>query len=92
KLEVMVDDDGIPVLPDFDSDAPPGNMQMKAIIRDFITKHYLKSNSTSSASVPWSELKSNPNHFLDAEYYPDSFEFNDPSHIQQKSLETLLAH
>ncbi|KDQ56918.1 hypothetical protein JAAARDRAFT_194865 [Jaapia argillacea MUCL 33604] len=48
KLEVMVDDNGIPVLPDFDSDAPPRNMLMKAIIQDFITKHYCKSNSTSS--------------------------------------------
>ncbi|KDQ53080.1 hypothetical protein JAAARDRAFT_197858 [Jaapia argillacea MUCL 33604] len=92
KLEVMVDDDGIPVLPDFDSDAPPPNLQMKAIIWDFITKHYRCFTHNPKASVPWTELKSNPNHFLDPEYYPDSFEFNDLSHIRQKSSEELLAH
>ncbi|KDQ49817.1 hypothetical protein JAAARDRAFT_200516 [Jaapia argillacea MUCL 33604] len=77
---------------EFDADAPPRNMQMKVIIWDFITKHYQRYTHNPKASVSWVELKSNPNHFLDAEYYPESFEFNDPSHIRQKSSEALLAH
>ena len=90
---MTIDDDGRPVLPDIDF-SKGKLLDVKALLRKYLTKCYQNSTGDAKARIPWGQLQQNPGKFIEmmAVFLPEGASLLDPSHICQGVLIDILCH
>ena len=90
---ITINYDGRPVLPDIDF-SKGKLLDMKTLLREYLTKCYQNSTGDAKARIPWEQLQQNPGKFIEmmAGFLPEGASLLDPSHIRQGVLIDILCH
>ncbi|KAG1797833.1 uncharacterized protein HD556DRAFT_1306422 [Suillus plorans] len=82
-LTVEVDDDGF------------GSLKLKhrqQLVQSVFQKAYAVITNNPRALVPWGEMSTNPNHYLDSGCIPENVVIRDPSHLQKDTITVIYSH
>ncbi|KAI6141476.1 hypothetical protein BKA82DRAFT_125401, partial [Pisolithus tinctorius] len=87
QFSLSTNDDGTPVLPNL---LDLQTLELKDIMRVFITGHYRLACGKTNASVPWAAIADNWASYVSSKYLPPNIPFKEPTRLTHHELiETL---
>ncbi|KAI6137824.1 hypothetical protein BKA82DRAFT_4368917 [Pisolithus tinctorius] len=87
QFSLSTNDDGMPVLPNL---LDLQTLELKDIMRVFVTGHYCLACGKMNASVPWAAIADNQASYVSSKYLPPNIPFKEPTRLTHHELiETL---
>ncbi|KAI6138194.1 hypothetical protein BKA82DRAFT_4021445 [Pisolithus tinctorius] len=87
QFSLSTNDDGTPVLPNL---LDLQTLELKDIMRVFVTGHYRLACGKTNASVPWAAIADNRASYVSSKYLPPNIPFKEPTRLTHHELiETL---
>ncbi|KAL4078401.1 hypothetical protein V8B97DRAFT_2021486 [Scleroderma yunnanense] len=80
-------DDGMPYIP---SILDMCVLEMKDIMRAFVTFHYRKASGKPTATVPWGAIAGNTSTYIASKYLPHDVTFKEPTCLTQDEVTRML--
>ncbi|KAH9914258.1 uncharacterized protein B0H18DRAFT_959964 [Fomitopsis serialis] len=92
KIDWEMYDDNTPCMPHHGAECFKNLRNKKAFISDFVRLHYVAYTNMPKLKVPWVALQATPEKLLEAGSLPDGVTLQEPSHLKQAEVDSLIAH